>query len=117
MRGIWFIAGWISVAIGVIGIVLPLLPTVPLLLLAAICFAKSSDKAHDWLMNHKTLGPPIRDWRKNGAIKRSAKASATLCIAATFTISLFLGIAWWALFLQAAVLSCVALFIWTRPEN
>ncbi len=116
MRGIWFIAGWISVAIGIIGIVLPLLPTVPLLLLAAICFAKSSDRAHDWLMNHKTLGPPIHDWQKSGSIKRSAKISATACIAAAFIISLFLGVAWWALCLQAAVLCCVATFIWTRPE-
>ena len=116
MRGIWFICGCISVAIGVIGIVLPLLPTVPLLLLAAICFAKSSERAHNWLMNHKVLGPPIHDWQSSGSIKRPAKISATVCIAAAFIISLFLGVAWWALLMQAAVLGCVATFIWTRPE-
>ena len=116
MRGIWFICGCISVAIGVIGIVLPLLPTVPLLLLAAICFAKSSERAHNWLMNHKVLGPPIHDWQSSGSIKRPAKISATVCITAAFIISLFLGVAWWALLMQAAVLGCVATFIWSRPE-
>ena len=117
MRIIWFICGCISIAIGVVGIILPLLPTVPLLLLAAVCFAKSSDRAHNWLMNHKILGPPIHDWRSNGSIKRSAKISATTCIAAAFIISLFLSVAWWALCLQAAVLCCVITFIWTHPET
>jgi hypothetical protein len=116
MRVIWFISGWICIGIAVLGIVLPLLPTVPFLLLAAFCFAKSSDDAHQWLINHKTLGPPILDWQKNGSIRRPAKIMASIGIFAAFVISLALNIAWWALTLQAVVLICVSLFIWTRPE-
>ena len=116
MRALWFISGWICVGIGAIGIVTPILPTVPLLLLAAICFAKSSDAAHQWLLSHRVFGPPILDWQQNGAIRRSAKITASICIAAAFGISLALGIVWWALVLQALILICVAIFIWSRPE-
>lgn len=117
MRPVWFICGVFSVIVGVIGIVLPGLPTVPLLLLAAFCFARSSDRAHNWLITHPKLGPPIEEWNKNGAIHRSAKIAATICIAAGFLISLFLGVPLWALTLQALTLCCVALFIWTRPNG
>lgn len=116
MRILWFIFGWICIALGAAGIVLPLLPTVPFLLLAAICFAKSSDAAHEWLMNHRVLGPPIQDWRQTGSIRRSAKIMASFCIFIAFAISMALGIAWWALTLQAIVLTCVSIFIWSRPE-
>lgn len=116
MRIMWFISGWICVALGAVGILLPLLPTVPFLLLAALSFAKSSDMAHQWLINHRTFGPPILDWQQSGAIRRPAKILATLSILAAFIISLFLGIAWWALTLQAIVLICVSTFIWSRPE-
>ena len=116
MRGIWFILGWLSVAIGALGVIVPLLPTVPLLLLAAFCFAKSSEKAHQWLITHRVLGPPILDWQKHGAIRRRAKITASICIAAAFGISLILGVVWWALLLQALILLCVSTFIWTRPE-
>ena len=116
MRGLWFIFGWICVAIGTAGIVLPLVPTVPLLLLAAISFANSSEAAHQWLITHNLFGPPIQDWRKSGAIRRPAKIMASVAILAAFGISLALDVVWWALLLQAAVLLCVSIFIWSRPE-
>jgi uncharacterized protein len=116
MRSLWFISGCISVVIGAIGILLPLLPTVPLLLLAAFCFANSSDKAHQWLISHKIFGPPIEDWRQSGAIRRPAKVIASLSILASIGITYTLGVAVWALALQAAVLICVSVFIWSRPE-
>ncbi len=116
MRGLWFISGCICVATGAVGIILPLLPTVPFLLLAALCFAKSSDTAHNWLITHKAFGPPIQDWYQSGAIRRPAKVMATCCILAAFTVSLALGVRWWALSLQAIVLLCISIFIWSRPE-
>jgi len=116
MRGLWFISGWACVVTGAVGIILPLLPTVPFLLLAALCFAKSSDATHNWLITHKTLGPPIQDWRQNGAIRKPAKIMATGCIIVAFSVSFLLGISWWALILLAFVLLCVSIFIWSRPE-
>ena len=116
MRSLWFIAGTLSLFIGIVGIVVPLLPTVPLLLLAAFCFGKSSQRAHDWLVNHKTLGPPIEDWRRSGAINKRAKRSATIAIALAFSISLLMGVPLKYLMIQAAVLCMVLTFIWTRPN-
>ena len=116
MRIIYMLSGWISVGLGVVGIVLPILPTVPFLLLAAFCFAKSSTAAHLWLINHKYFGPPILDWQQNGSIRRSAKLMASICIILAFSVSITLGVAWWTLTLQAFVLICVSIFIWSRPE-
>lgn len=117
MRIIWLISGFICVGLAMIGVVLPLLPTVPFLLLAAFCFARSSERFHSWLIEHPTLGPPIADWRASGAISRRAKILATVSIAAAFSISVLLGLKPWILAVQAATLTCVMIFIWSRPEG
>ena len=117
MRVIWIIAGLLSTLIGVIGIFLPLLPTVPLLLLAAFCFARGSERLHHWLITHPKLGPPIQDWNKRGAIGLKAKKLATLSVIAAFLLSVWMGVPLYALLMQAAVLVCVMIFIWTRPSD
>ncbi len=117
MRAIWILGGGTALALGFIGLFLPLLPTVPFLLLAAFCFARSSERLHTWLVTHPTLGPPIDDWNRRGAIRRRAKWAATLSIAAAFGLSLALGVRPIILVLQLVALACVALFIWTRPEG
>lgn len=115
MRVLWLMGGATSLALGVAGIALPLLPTVPFLLLAAFCFARSSERLHDWLVSHPTFGPPIDDWRRSGAISRRGKWAATVSIAAAFLLSLALGVGAKILLIQAVTLGCVLLFIWTRP--
>ena len=110
MRIVWLILGLLSVALGVIGIILPLLPTVPFMLLATFCFARSSDRLHDWLLNHPKFGPAIVDWQTNGAINPTAKRFATLSIVAVFCISLATGLRPLILGIQAAVLCCVLFF-------
>lgn len=117
MRAVWLIFGLSSLCLAIAGVVLPLLPTVPFLLLTAYCFARSSTRLHDWLVTHPTLGPPIQHWREHGAISRRAKMLASASIACTFGISLIIGLAGWILALQAAVLTAVLVFIWTCPEE
>ena len=116
-RLIWLIGGGLSLLLGVVGIALPLLPTVPFLLLAAFCFARSSERLHRWLLDHPTFGRPIQDWQARGTIGRVAKWYASASIALTFGISLAIGVAVPVLAIQAAVLLSVLLFIWTRPEG
>jgi uncharacterized membrane protein YbaN (DUF454 family) len=117
MRAMLFVIGLISVALGVIGMALPLLPTVPFLLLAAVCFARSSDRAHLWLTTHPKLGPPIEDWRAHGAIRPSVKRISLATIVASFALPALLGAAPWVMATQAAVLLGVSLFILTRPDG
>jgi len=115
VRLIWILAGGLALAVGVAGIVLPLVPTTPLLLLAAFCFARSSPRLEMWLVEHPRLGPPIRDWRAEGAISGRAKGLALLAMGAAFGLSLALGVPARVLWIQGAVLLAVAVFLLSRP--
>ncbi|WP_424972163.1 YbaN family protein [Dinoroseobacter sp. S76] len=117
MRVLWVTGGSAALGLGVLGIALPLLPTVPFLLLAAFCYARGSDRLHVWLIEHPKFGQPILDWQERGAISLRAKWLATISIVAAFSISLALGVAPFVLIIQAVVLSLVSLFIWTRPST
>ncbi|THD76854.1 DUF454 domain-containing protein [Thalassobius vesicularis] len=117
MRYVWAILGLISVAIGIAGIVLPLVPTVPMMILAAFFFARSSERLHNWLLSHPTFGPPIQDWQQRGAISAKGKRIATLSIAVVFGISLILGLRPLILLIQAVTLGAVLTFIWSRPSS
>ncbi len=115
MRALWITAGAIFTGLGIVGVFLPLLPTVPFLLLAAACFARGSERLHVWLMEHPRLGPPIADWHEHGAIRPAAKRAALIAIVLSFTIPLALGAAAWVLGVQAVALTVVTAFILTRP--
>lgn len=116
MRFVWQAIGWSSLVLGALGVILPLLPTTPFLLLSAWCFARSSQRFHDWLVYHPRLGPPIEAWRREGAISRKAKSLAMVSIAASLAIAVAAGVPGWALIVQAACLAAVTLFILSRPE-
>ena len=73
LRYALFAIGWLSVALGVIGIFLPVLPTTPFLLLAAACFARSSPRFYQWLVEHPRLGPWIRDYLDGNGIPLKIK--------------------------------------------
>ncbi len=115
-KPLWIAAGLLALALGLLGIPLPLLPTVPFLLLAAFCFARGSNRLHDWLLAHPRLGPPIHDWRAHGAISMRAKATAALMLGLAFAGSVAMGAPGRVLAIQAVVLPLVALFLFTRPD-
>lgn len=79
--------GMLSTGLAVLGIVLPLLPTVPLLLLAAACFARSSHRFHRWLLDHPRLGPMVNDFMGGSGIPLRAKISAIVLLWAGITLS------------------------------
>lgn len=93
-RFAWFLAGagWICTGLGVAGIFLPLLPTVPLLLLAAACFARSSPRLYGWLLDHPRLGPLIADYLDGGGIPLRAKVVAIIMIWMSVSLSLYLAV-------------------------
>ncbi|KAA8702076.1 YbaN family protein [Pseudomonas cannabina] len=103
--------GWLSVALGVIGIFLPVLPTTPFLLLAAACFARSSPRFYHWLINHRQLGPWIRDYLEGNGIPLKGKIYAIGMMWASISLSCYLVPSNWArgFMLTSAVL--VTLYI------
>ena len=111
-------AGIISLVFGIVGVALPLLPTTPFVLLAAVCFSQSSPRFHNWLVNHPTFGPLINDWQQYGAIKPPAKRAATFGIVVVGGLSLYLvKPPYVATILIVCVFVGVLGFIWTRPSG
>lgn len=86
-------AGLLAVALGVIGIFLPVLPTVPFLLLALACFARSSARFYSWLLDHARFGPMIRPYLDGRGMPRASKARAILLVWASIALSAFLLVA------------------------
>ncbi|HNP62847.1 MAG TPA: YbaN family protein [Woeseiaceae bacterium] len=116
IRFFWLLAGLAAVAIGAIGVVLPLLPTTPFLLAAAFAFARSSDRLNSWLRKHRMFGPLIDNWHREGSIDRKSKQTAIAVIVATPAITWLLDAPLWVLACQIAVLSVAATYILTRPS-
>lgn len=83
------IFGWFFVILAVIGAVLPLLPTTPLLILALACFAESSPRFHRMLLTNKWFGPTLVQWGETKTIRRAVKHKIMLLIVASFSISIF----------------------------
>ncbi len=107
--------GWLSIFLAVIGIVLPLLPTTPFVLLAAGCFAKSSPRFHQWLITHKFFGPLIESYQDNKGIPRDVKIKVIIFIWISLSISIFLlNIVWLriAIFILGIALT---IFLWMKP--
>jgi uncharacterized membrane protein YbaN (DUF454 family) len=90
LRILLFGGGILSTALGVLGIFLPLLPTVPLLLLAAACFARSSPRCYTWLLDHPRLGPMFSDYLDGNGIPLRAKVWAILLLWASISLSTLL---------------------------
>ena len=110
------VLGLVSLALGAIGIVVPLLPTTPLVLLAAFAFANSSETLHQWLLDHNVFGPLIDNWQRHRAISRPAKAMAAVSMIAILMISWLMDVAMPVIAIQAVILGCAAAFILTRPS-
>ena len=84
------IAGSVTLILGLVGVFIPVLPTTPFLLLTAFCYARSSKRLYDWLMNHKVLGPYIYNYVKHHAIHRRTKISALFFLWLSLTLSIIL---------------------------
>ena len=93
MRALLWIAGSVSLALGLIGVVLPGLPTTPFILLAAACYAKASPRLHAWLLNHRWFGPMLRDWERDHSLTRRTKTVAvvSMLVMVAFSVWTFQG--------------------------
>ena len=118
LRWILLSCGWIALAAGVIGIFLPLVPTVPFLLLAVACFARSSERFHCWLVEHNHLGPLLRDYLGGTGIPLRVKRIAIGMIWVSFPAStvLFARVFWLKALLMAAAVG-ITLYLLFLPTT
>lgn len=114
---LWRLTAIISLTLGVIGVALPILPTVPFLILAAFAGSKGWPALERWLLEHRIYGPHIRTWRERGAIPLNAKILATLMM---LTSAIGLQFVPAPVGIQLAVpliMALVAIWLWTRPHG
>ena len=110
--------GWVCVALAALGAVLPLVPTVPFLLVAVWAFARSSRRFHDWIYGHRLFGPPLQAWYRYRVISPRAKALATAAMALSLVYVIVIAKApWWAILAMATVLSAIAGYILSRRSR
>lgn len=110
--------GWLNVALGVAGIVLPVVPSTVFLLIALWAFSKSSPRFHRWLYHHPLFGKTIRDWHAHRVIPAPAKAMAVGMMALSLTVvTLFVAESWMLPTILAAILTSLSVFILTRPSR
>lgn len=117
MRLYWTLLGLIALFLGGIGVLLPLLPTTPFIILAAFAFGKGSPRLAAFLEEHRTFGPIIAEWRDHGAIAMRFKVIALTMMAVAFGASFAAGLATHILLVQAICLLCAAGFILSRPSG
>ncbi len=116
-RAFWNTIGFTSLGLGLLGAVLPLLPTTPFMLLAAFAFGQGSPRFRGWIEAHPRFGPPVARWEAHGAISRRHKQIACGAMALSLAASLAVGLPTTALAIQALCLAGAATFVLSRPDG
>ncbi len=110
--------GWLMVVIGLIGVVVPVLPTTVFLIIALWAFSRSSRKFQLWVWNHRTFGPPIRDWHRHGVIPVRAKVMAVMLMTLSFMfVTIWVAQDWRLPTILSVIMLPAALYIVTRRSN
>lgn len=117
-RPVFLALGLMFVGLGLLGSVLPVLPTIPFMILALWCFARSSKTFHDWLYHHRIFGPPLRKWDQHRVIPPIAKFAAVTAMAASMIyVSLYSTAPWYALAAMGAFIVYGAWYILSKPSQ
>ena len=115
-RLIYLGIGWLSLGMAVAGVILPVLPTTPMLIVAAWAFGKSSPELAEKIRNHRVCGPPVRDWQDHGVISLKAKLLAiTIMSAMGGWLWVYGNLPTWLTLLIIAVMVCAGIFVGSRP--
>ncbi|MCY1445001.1 Inner membrane protein YbaN [compost metagenome] len=115
-RVLFSLLAYVSLAIGLVAIVVPGLPTTEFILLAAWAATRSSPRLSAWLENHRLFGPILHNWRNGKVIQRRAKLSATVSMLLCASLMLVFLEHRWPVFLAIGGMALGNLWIWSRPE-
>ena len=116
MRWGWWLLAYASLGLGLVGVLLPGLPTVPFVLLAAFAAARGSSRLHARLAAHPQFGPMIRDWERERAVSRRAKRVAIGSMAVCALLLFLTAPKWWMAAIGTGFMACVGAWLWCRPE-
>ena len=116
LRWAWWLLAYLSLGLGLVGIVVPGLPTVPFVLLAAFAAARGSQRLRERLLAHRHFGPMIRDWEASGAVSRRAKRLATAMMAVCAVVMFCTAPKLWMAATGTTIMAIVATWLWRRPE-
>ncbi len=117
LRALWVCVGAVSLALGAVGVILPLLPTTPFVLLAAFAFARSAPRLRAWLAGNRIFGPIIVDWEAYGVIAPRYKAMACTVMALVLVGSILGGVGWRLIAIQAICMGGAAAYVLSRPSR
>ncbi|MFV0679796.1 YbaN family protein [Ottowia sp.] len=113
----WRALALLSLGLGLLGVVLPVMPTVPFLIVSAWAASQGWPVFERWLLAHPTLGPPIVQWRERGAVPRRAKWASSLMMACSAVgLQFFDQVPLWLRVTVPAVMLAVAVWLWFRPD-
>jgi len=102
-RFLLMVAGWFFIALGVLGIFLPLLPTTVFILLAAYCFSRSSEHFHNWMLEHKHFGEILRTYQSGLGMPRKLRRRVLCLLWLSMGISMWVVGQWWAVLLLSVI--------------
>lgn len=110
--------GWMCVGLGIFGIIMPMFPTTPFLLVAVWAFSKSSPELAERIRNHRLAGPYIRDWQDEGVIPFKAKIIAVTMMSAMLAFLIYrAALPPWAIAGIGVILGATAIYILSRPSK
>lgn len=115
-RWAWWLLAYLSLGLGIVGIVVPGLPTVPFVLLSAFAAARGSQRLHAWLLAHRRFGPMIDDWQRDGAVSPRSKRLAIGTMALCAVVMFLTAPRWWMAATGTAIMAVVAVWLWHRPD-
>ena len=117
LRHLYLLIGWICTTLGVVGALLPVMPTTPFLIVAVWAFSKSSPRLREWLYHHPRYGATIQDWYEHGAVSLPIKVFAIVTMSLSIPIAYFLTEDLMLSLIHTAVIILVALFLISRPSR
>ncbi len=115
VRWLWLVLAYLFLLLGLIGVVLPGLPTTPFILLAAFAAARGSHKLRRWLHDHRVFGPMVVNWQRQGAVSMRAKLTATVTMVLCSLIMFASAPKLWMSATGTGIMLVVGIWLWLRP--